>query len=112
MAIEAVNRIKAAEDEGEALIRRARAEARDGLRRAGTEGARRAGVIAAEASEQRLSLLAQAEAEAARAVKPLAAKGEEDIARILHPDVQAFDETVRAVIHLVTEGIVGTDGHR
>ena len=112
MAIEAVKRIKEAEDEAEALVRAAQAEAREAVRQAEAHRDDRTRQIQKEAADARQQILAKADEEARLVCEPLTAGGEAEIDGILNPDSRKFDEAVLAVMGAVTEGIVGSRGDR
>ena len=105
MAIEAVIRIKATEDEAAAIIRQAQTEVQEAVRVAEKDGQSRSLNIMNEARSAKQILMAQAESEAAEACALITAKGDDESTHILRPESLRFEEAVSVIVETIIKGV-------
>jgi vacuolar-type H+-ATPase subunit H len=96
--IEAITKIKEAEEAGDVLVTKANEDAQDIIRAAGVTARDRVKAIRDETRKKRLAILEKAKADAKAACEPLDDAAAKDIERILQPDGAAFNAAVNQLV--------------
>jgi vacuolar-type H+-ATPase subunit H len=96
--IEAITKIKEAEDAGDALVTKANEEAQEIVRAAAASSRDRVKAIRDETRKKRAAILDKAKADAEAACAPLDEAAKKDIERILKPESSTFDGAVNQLI--------------